>query len=136
MGMFFLFPFGILIPALLIFLALRFGSRLFSEFFRNVDGGQQRRGWLGSDGPRDGSGWRSVGPVREQNLEARIFRVAFKRKGRLTVSDIVLETGLSIKEAEGAVNTMVDGVRVRMEVDDRGLVVYEFPEIIARFESN
>jgi hypothetical protein len=29
---------------------------------------------------------------------------------------------------------MVDGVRVRMEVnDEHGFVIYEFPEIIARF---
>jgi hypothetical protein len=134
MGMFFLFPFGILIPALLIFLALRFGSRLFGEFFRSVEGREHRSGWLGGGASRDGDGWRRVGPVREQNLEARIVRVAFKRKGRITVSDIVLETGLSIKQAEDAANAMVDGVRVRMEVDDRGLVVYEFPEIIVRFE--
>ena len=29
---------------------------------------------------------------------------------------------------------MVDNSRVRMEVNDNGLVTYEFPEIISRFE--
>ena len=40
-----------------------------------------------------------------------------------------------IREAEEAINSMVDGTHVRMEVEDTGLVVYEFPEIISRFEN-
>ncbi|MBN1836729.1 MAG: hypothetical protein JW820_12815 [Spirochaetales bacterium] len=134
MGMFYLFPFGILVPALLIFLLLRFGSRIFGEFFRSVDGRRPQGGWLSGDASRQREVPTTFGSVRRQNLEARIFRLAFKRKGRITVSDVVLETGLGIKESEEAVNAMVDGIRVRMEVDDRGLVVYEFPEIMARFE--
>ena len=51
------------------------------------------------------------------------------------MSDIVLETDLSIKEAEEVINGMVDSTHVRMEVEDSGLVIYEFPEIIARFSS-
>ncbi|MBN2553809.1 MAG: hypothetical protein JXB06_13610, partial [Spirochaetales bacterium] len=64
-----------------------------------------------------------------------IFRAAYKHEGRLTVSDIVLETDLGLKEAEEVINGMVDGTHVRMEVEDSGLVVYEFPEIISRFEN-
>jgi len=135
MGMFFLFPFGILIPALLIFLLFRFGGRLLSDFFRGTDDRERGGGWLEGDSSSRGQGrLGGLGGFRQQSLEARIFRVAYKRKGRLTISDVVLETGLSIKEAEETVNAMVDGTRVRMEVDDRGLVVYEFPEIMARFE--
>jgi hypothetical protein len=137
MGMFFLFPFGILIPALLIFLLFRFGSRFLSDFFHGPDDRERRGRWIdgGSYSRPQGrfGGWSGS---RQQSLEARIFRVAYKRKGRLTISDVVLETGLSIKEAEGTVNAMVDGIRVRMEVDERGLVVYEFPEIMARFEGD
>lgn len=75
------------------------------------------------------------GPFGSPNsLESQIFKLAYRRKGRLTVSDIVIETGLGIDDAERLIQGMVDNVRVRMEVNDRGLVVYEFPEIQARFE--
>ena len=40
-----------------------------------------------------------------------------------------------VEEAEALIQSMVDNQRVRMEVTDDGLVVYEFPEIIARFKS-
>jgi hypothetical protein len=133
---FFIFPFAILFPALLIFLLIGFGSRFLGDFFRRLEGRQRRNGWLGDDASRTNGRFPGRGSMRQQNLEARIFRVAFKRKGRVTVSDIVLETGLSIKEAEETLNAMVDGMRIRMEVDERGLVVYEFPEIMARFEDS
>jgi len=129
--MFFLFPFGILIPFLFVFLALRFGSRLLQDFRRGGRLDSQGR-WVpgaGAGNPLD-----VFRAPRGQSLEARIFRAANKQRGRLTVSDVVIETGLGIKEAEELINGMVDGLRVRMEVDERGLVVYEFPEIIARFE--
>jgi hypothetical protein len=130
----FFFPFGFLIPALFIFLAIRFGMRLFHDAMRRHErlkdgrGGQGLgRSWLdGTLGPFYGG--------RLQTMEARVFRAAYKMKGRLTVSDIVLETGLTVSESEELANSMVDGMRVRMEVNDDGLVFYEFPEIIARFE--
>jgi hypothetical protein len=130
--MFFLFPFGILIPFLLIFLALRFGARLFQDYFRGGGRLDSYGRWIPGTGARNPLDvFRSP---RGQSLEARVFRAAYKQRGRLTVSDLVIETGLGIKEAEELMNHMVDGLHVRMEVDDRGLVVYEFPEIIARFE--
>jgi hypothetical protein len=67
-------------------------------------------------------------------VESAIFALAYRHKGRITLSDIIVETGLGIREAEQVANGMVDGIRVRMEVRENGLVVYEFPEIIARFE--
>jgi hypothetical protein len=130
--MFFFFPFVFLIPFFLVFVALRFGTRLFQDYFRGSGRLDSRGRWVPGAGPRN--------PLdvfrlqRAQGLEARIFRAAYKQKGRLTLSDVVIETGLGIKEAEELINGMVDGLRVRMEVDDRGLVLYEFPEIIDRFE--
>jgi hypothetical protein len=69
-----------------------------------------------------------------QSTEATVFKLAYRLKGRVTVSDLVIETGLSVDEAEQLVQQLVDGTRVKMEVDDRGMIIYEFPEIIARFE--
>lgn len=68
-------------------------------------------------------------------LEARVFRLAHRGKGRLTVSDVVVEMGLSVADAEELLQGMVDNVRVRMEVRENGVVVYEFPELLDRFES-
>jgi hypothetical protein len=72
--------------------------------------------------------------VRGRSVEATIFKLAYRMRGRITLSDIILETGLNMKDAEEHINRMVDGIRVVMEVDVKGLVVYEFPEIIARYE--
>mgnify|MGYP006294081717 CR=1 FL=1 len=58
-----------------------------------------------------------------------IFRLAGKRGGRLTISDVVLETGLAPREAESRMNDLVDGERVKMEVTDDGGVYYDFPEL-------
>ena len=129
--MFFWFPFGILFPALFIFLIFRFGIRFFNELFNNQNRLNTRDRWqlYGK------TGFGSFPPSQPRSLEGRIFRAAYKHEGRLTVSDIVLETDLGLKEAEEVINGMVDGTHVRMEVEDSGLVVYEFPEIISRFEN-
>jgi len=71
-----------------------------------------------------------------KNLESAVFQLAYKLKGRITLSDIVLETGLGLKEAESFIEKMIDGTHVTMEVTDSGIVQYEFPEIIARFNED
>ena len=127
--MFFWFPFGILFPALFIFLIFRFGMRFFNDLFNNRNRLNTWDGWRLYDS-------RGLSThARSRSIEGRIFRAALKHSGRLTVSDIVLETDLGIREAEEVINGMVDGTHVRMEVRDDGLVVYEFPEIISRFEN-
>jgi hypothetical protein len=132
--MMFFFPFGFLLFIAAIFVAARFGTRFFQHFFRGIDRSspeerplQGDRSWLPPE-------WRSLAGRPTQNLEAKVFRIAYRRKGRITVSDVVIETSLGLKEAEELLNGMVDGMRVRMEVDPNGMVIYEFPEIISRFE--
>lgn len=72
-------------------------------------------------------------PVQKTG-QGEIFRLADRMKGRLTLSDIVIATNLNMHDAEQVIESMVDGVHVTMEVNDSGGVVYEFPEIIARYE--
>lgn len=131
--MLFPWPFQFLFVILFFFLVIRIGMKLFGGFFDDSRRDDRNLPWYRRTGafPRgDGAGF----PLsRPGNLELRIFRLAHKLKGRITVTDIVLETGLGVQEAEETVNRMVDGMRVRMEVDGKGIVVYEFPEIIARF---
>jgi hypothetical protein len=117
-----------LFPALFIFLIFRFGIRFFNELFNNPSRLNSRDRWQLHDG------FDFSPPARARGIENRIFRIAFKHAGRLTISDIVLETDLGVQEAEKVINGMVDGTHVRMEVEDNGLVVYEFPEIISRLE--
>jgi len=133
---FFLFPFGGgFFIFILIFIAFRFGRSLFRDLFddnREIPPGWRRsfrnsRFFNNIDTP----GYTVKKP---KDAEHQIFRLANKLKGRLTVSDIVINTGMGIKDAEEAMNKMVDGMRVRMEIDNRGIVVYEFPEIIAKYE--
>jgi hypothetical protein len=132
--MMFFFPFGFMLAIVAIFFAVRFGMRFFQQFFRGLDRDRSEerpvpdeRSWL----PQE---WRSLAGRSTQNLQAKVFRIAYRRKGRITVSDVVIETSLGLKEAEELLNGMVDGMRVRMEVDPNGMVFYEFPEIISRFE--
>ncbi|MFW5742393.1 MAG: hypothetical protein ACOC2D_03885 [Spirochaetota bacterium] len=126
------FPFGFIFP--LIFFVII--ARVASGFFRS----SRRRHTLSYDDDYLEERVRSIeqranGAVGS-NDEARIFKLAYRLKGRITVSDVVVETGLGVHEAEGLVQSMVDGSHVRMEVDDRGIVTYEFPEIIRRFEND
>ncbi len=62
-------------------------------------------------------------------LESSIFRLAARRGGRLTLSDVVIETGMGLKEAEGFMDRLANGTHVRLEVSQRGTIYYDFPEI-------
>ena len=68
--------------------------------------------------------------IGDQSLQSKIMTLALHNKGVLTVSDVVIATGLSVKQTEETLNSMVDSYRVKMEVKDSGIVVYEFAELI------
>jgi len=120
-------PFYIFLPLIFIFVI----ARVAAGFIRGISRRQlppddflpgQREHTLPAQGQRSGQ-------------EARMFKLGYRLKGRITVSDIVVETGLGIQEAEELIQSMVDNAHVRMEVDpETGIVTYEFPEIIRRFE--
>ena len=69
-------------------------------------------------------------PLEGPITQGRVFRLAKKRDGRLTVSDVVLGTGVSIKKAEKFMEDLVDGTHVTLEIEAEGRIVYLFPEII------
>lgn len=117
-------PFLFLVPLFLTVFAVRAGS----SFFRSLserDQRQQAEGFF----PAGIHPW-----ARSTSQEAQVFQLANRLSGRVTISDVVIETGVGVQEAEELMQRLVDNARVRMEVDERGLVTYEFPEIIARYE--
>ena len=116
-----------IVPFLFIFLVLN----LARSALRETRGGRPPvRGWHAWPGraaaarTRDG---RTDG--RRVN---RVFRLAYRLGGRLTVSDLVVDLDFSIEEAEQFLGQLVDSTRVTMEVQADGMIYYEFPEIIAR----
>lgn len=74
----------------------------------------------------EGRSARTPGGLSE---EARIYRLAARFGGRLTVSDVVVEIGWSASDAEALLEHMTDSIHVRMEILDDGRVSYEFPEL-------
>ena len=123
------FGFFTLLPILFIFLVLHL-ARVALRETRNRR--QPDVAW----GRTSGAAAPARGYPRSGRLENRVFRLAYKLGGRLTVSDLVIDLDVSIEEAESFLNQLVDSTRVTMEVRDDGLVYYEFPEIIARRRRN
>ena len=115
------FGFGFLLPVLFLFLALQLGALV-------------RRHHLHAADRSAAAAWGTRERVHPQGrrLENRVFRLAYRLGGRLTVSDLVVDLDLSLDEARRFLDQLVDHTHVTMEVRDDGLVYYEFPEIIAR----
>lgn len=131
--------FGFIFPLIFFGILVRVGVNLFRGLSGRADRTLERDMRFGDPLHRhladayDPSARRVGG--RGSSWEARIFKLAYRLKGRITLSDVIVDTGLSIEDAERTVEAMVDNVHVRMEVDADGNVTYEFPEIIRRFES-
>ena len=87
-----------------------------------------------TEGPRAGAP-RPRSDVHQadgRSWDAVVFRLAESRGGCLTVSDFVVASDVAVAEAERILDSISDGVRVKMTVTDDGLVRYEFPEIVDR----
>lgn len=77
-------------------------------------------------------GWRALQERRvalTQTLERRVLQLATRKGGTLTVTEAAAELDLSLPAAEKVLIGMDDGFRVRSEVTDEGILVYEFPEV-------
>ena len=72
---------------------------------------------------------RRAAKPRKMSLQDQILRLALRKDGLVTVTDVVAEAGLSFKKAEKALKDMVDFSHVSMRVSDSGVIVYEFTEI-------
>jgi hypothetical protein len=127
--MFFFGPFGfsLILPVIIFVVVARLVSRYRRQQNTFVPPGTRRDMMMPGQ---------STPLLRGASQDARIFKLAYKLKGTVTLSDIVVETGMTLHDAQQVVESMVDNAHVRMEVDDQlGTVTYEFPEIIRRFET-
>ncbi len=140
-------PFGfltLLVPVLLAFAFLRLGTTIFRRIQDESDddrphlrgrGGTHRYAADEEVATERRAPFGVQNPFGKRSLDSRVFRLAYRNGGRVTVSQVVMETGMSLEQTEAYMDQLCDGVRVRMEVSDGGLVTYEFPELTDRFGS-
>jgi len=80
-------------------------------------------------------GWGALQERRKalvRAIERQVLRLAGVREGTLTVTEVAAELDLSMPAAEKGLIGMDDGFRVRSEITDEGLLLYEFPEVRVR----
>ena len=119
---FIFFPFSILIPALCIVLFFRM---LAQHRQRNLPMNSVRRFMQHLPGANKLNDASSA-----EEFEVYIYRLAAKKGGRLRTAQIVVDSGLSLSEVDRRMTAIVDNLHILMEVQDSGLIVYEFPELL------
>jgi hypothetical protein len=62
-------------------------------------------------------------------LQRRVLRLATERGGTLTVTEVATDLNLTLPAAEKVLEDLDDGFRVRSEVTDEGVILYDFPEV-------
>lgn len=80
-------------------------------------------------------GWKALQQRREavlRRLQRRVLHLARERGGRLTATDVAAELDLSLTGGERVLLSLDDGFRVRSDVTEEGLLVFDFPEIRLR----
>jgi hypothetical protein len=65
-----------------------------------------------------------------QSLHLPVLRLAAKRGGRLTVTQVAQDLGWTLPRAEKVLQSMEDGYRVIGDVTPEGVIVYDFPELM------
>ena len=67
--------------------------------------------------------------VMMAGLQRKVLGLATEKGGTLTVTEVAASMNLSLPAAEKILEEMDDGFRVRSEVTEQGIIVYEFPEV-------
>jgi len=70
--------------------------------------------------------------VLAARTQRRVLMLATEKGGILTVTEVAASLNMSLEKAEEIMNGMDDGFRVRSDVTDEGIIVYEFPEVLHR----
>lgn len=62
-------------------------------------------------------------------MQRKVLMLATEKGGTLTVTEVAAQMNISLPAAEKILDEMDDGFRVRSDVTDQGIIVYEFPEL-------
>ncbi len=62
-------------------------------------------------------------------LQRRVLLLATEKSGTLTVTEVAASLNMSLSMAQDVLDSMDDGLRVRSDITDEGIIVYEFPEL-------
>ena len=73
-----------------------------------------------------------VDRVLAARTQRRVLMLATEKGGVLTVTEVATALNMSLDRAEELMNSMDDGFRVRSDVTEQGIIVYEFPEVLHR----
>jgi hypothetical protein len=79
-----------------------------------------------------GWGWKALQQRREalmQRMQRRVLHLARARSGRLTATDVATDLDLTLNAAERVLLSLDDGFRIRSDVTEEGILVFEFPEL-------
>lgn len=77
-------------------------------------------------------GWKALQERRQAlttGLQRKILRLATRKGGTLTVTEVAADLNLSLPAAEKVLVQMDDGFRVRSDVTRDGILLFEFPEV-------
>lgn len=80
-------------------------------------------------------GWKALQERRQAittGMQRDILHLAETRGGNLTVTEVAANLNLSLPAAEKILMAMDDGFRVRSDITEDGIIVYEFPEVLHR----
>lgn len=80
-------------------------------------------------------GWKALQERRQAlttGLQRKILRLATRKGGTLTVTEVAADLNLSLPAAEKVLTQMDDGFRVRSDVTRDGILLFEFPEVLHR----
>ena len=67
-------------------------------------------------------------------IQRKILKLASARGGTLTVTEVAADLNLALPAADKILTSMDDGLRVRSDISNEGILYYEFPEILHRRE--
>ncbi len=82
-----------------------------------------------------GWGWQALQRRREailQRMQRRVLQLARVRSGQLTATEVATELDLTLGAAERVLLSLDDGFRIRSDVTEEGILVFDFPELQLR----
>ena len=121
--MMFVFAAPVLVCAVLVLLLLASGRRsgddqLPQGFLRRLIAGKKRD------------------QGKQSAMDARIIRLAATNSGTLTLSDVVLETGMNLKDAEKYMDGLVANSHAQLSLTGQDRFVYDFPDLMTLADPN